>query len=133
MPKKICLKSVNGSMRDFPSLYQFCNGDLNKFVLLLRKGVYPHEYMDSWGRFNETSLLDKKDFYSELNKKDITHKDYEHYQKVWEVFEIKNLVSIMTCMFKMIHYCLQMYLKTLETNLWKYMNLILLIFYLHQD
>ena len=120
-------------MRDFPSLYQFCNGDLNKFALLLRKGVYPHEYMDSWGRFNETSLLDKKDFYSELNKKDITHKDYEHYQKVWEVFEIKNLVSIMTCMFKMIHYCLQMYLKTLETNLWKYMNLILLIFYLHQD
>ena len=120
-------------MRDFPSLYQFCNGDLNKFVLLLRKGVYPYEYMDSWERFNETSLLDKKDFYSEVNKKDITHKDYEHYQKVWEVFEIKNLVSIMACMFKMIHYCLQMYLKTLETNLLKYMNLILLIFYLHQD
>ena len=36
------------------------NGDLNKFVLLLRKGVYPYEYMDSWERFNETSLPDKK-------------------------------------------------------------------------
>ena len=27
----------------FPNTYQFCNGDLNKFTLLLRKGVYPHE------------------------------------------------------------------------------------------
>ena len=59
----------------FPNTYQFCNGDLNKFVLLLRKGVYPHEYMDSWGRFNETSLPSKKDFYSELTLEDIADKD----------------------------------------------------------
>ena len=37
-------------------------------------------------------------------------------------------VIIMTCMFKVIHYSLQMYLKTLETNVLKYMNLTLLIF-----
>ena len=43
-------------------LHQFCNGDLNKFVLLLRKGVYPYEYMDSWERFDEESLLDEKSF-----------------------------------------------------------------------
>ena len=36
--------------------YEFCNGDLNKFVLLLRKGVYPYEYMDNWERFDETSF-----------------------------------------------------------------------------
>ena len=47
--------------------------------------------MDSWERFDETSLPDKKAFYSELNLEDITDKDYEHAQKVWEVFEIKNL------------------------------------------
>ena len=29
----------------FPNIYQFCNDDLNKFVLLLRKGVYPYEYI----------------------------------------------------------------------------------------
>ena len=46
--------------------------------------------MDSWERFNETSLPDKKAFYSELNLEDITDKDYEHAQKVWEVFGIKN-------------------------------------------
>ena len=60
----------------------FCNGDLNKFLLLLRKGVYPYEYMDSWERFNETSLPPKKDFYSELILEDISDKDFLHAQKV---------------------------------------------------
>ena len=47
--------------------------------------------MDSWERFNETSLPTKKPFYSELNLEDISDKDYFHVQKVWDVFEIKNL------------------------------------------
>ena len=36
-------------------MHKFCNGDLNKFAMLLRKVVYPYEYMDSWKRFNKTS------------------------------------------------------------------------------
>ena len=47
-------------IKKFPNTYQFCNNDLNKFTLLLRKGVYPYEYMDSWEKFDETSILDKK-------------------------------------------------------------------------
>ena len=35
-------KSINGLIEKFPSVYQFCVGDLNKFVLLLRKGVYSY-------------------------------------------------------------------------------------------
>ena len=37
----------------FPNTYQLCNKDLNKFALLLRKGVYPYEYVDNYERFNE--------------------------------------------------------------------------------
>ena len=47
--------------------------------------------MDSWEKFSEKSLANKESFYSELNKEDITYKDYAHAQKMWEVFEIKNL------------------------------------------
>ena len=47
--------------------------------------------MDSWERFNETKFPDKKFFYSELNLEDITDEDYSHAQKVWDVFEIRNL------------------------------------------
>ena len=46
----------------FFNTYQLCNKDLNKFALLLRKGVYPYEYMDSWKRFKEESLPDKESF-----------------------------------------------------------------------
>ena len=60
----------------FTNTYEFSNEDLNKFILLLRKGVYPYEYMDSWQRFDETSLPDKEDFYSNLNMEDITDVDY---------------------------------------------------------
>ena len=56
---------------------------LNKFDLLLRKCVYPYEYMDSWKRFNEI-LPPKKDFYGKLNLEDVTDKDYNHAQKVFE-------------------------------------------------
>ena len=87
----ISAKSVDDLIKKFPITYKFCNGNLNKFVLLLRKGVYPYEYMDSWERFNETSLPPKKSFYSELNLEDISDKDYLHAQKVWDVFEIRNL------------------------------------------
>ena len=57
----------------------------------MRKGVDPYEYMESWERFDKTSLPNKKTFYGELNLKDLTDKDYEQAQKVWEVFEIKDL------------------------------------------
>ena len=61
--------------------------------MLLRKVAYPYEDIDSWEKFNETPLPDKKDFYSEFDLEDITDKDYAHAQKIWEVFELKNHVE----------------------------------------
>ena len=49
-------RSIKGLIKKFPSVYQF--------VLLLRKGVYPYEYMDSWEKFDKTSLPPKEAFYS---------------------------------------------------------------------
>ena len=72
----------------FANIYEFCNGDLNKFILLLRKGVYPYEYMDGRERFNETSLSDKEAFCSNLNIKDIADVGYKHAKIV-----LKNLIN----------------------------------------
>ena len=76
---------------DKPNTYQLCNKNHNKYDLLLRKCVYPYEYMDYWKRSEEESLPDKEPFYSEINNEHITDEDYEHAQKVWCTFNIKNL------------------------------------------
>ena len=47
--------------------------------------------MDSWERFNETSLPDKKALYRELYLEDITDEDYTHARKVFEELKLKNL------------------------------------------
>ena len=78
-------------IKKFKNTYSFCNNDLNKFILLLRKGVYPYEYMDSWEKFNETSLPSKEDFYSNLNMEDIDDIDYRHGNNVFEGFKLENL------------------------------------------
>ena len=44
-------KILNG--KNFPTLNKFCNDDLDNFFLLLRKYIYPYEYMDSWETFKE--------------------------------------------------------------------------------
>ena len=82
---------LNKLIEKFPTTYQFCNKDLDQFLLLLRKGVYPYEYMDNWKRFNETKVPPKESIYSELNLEYITDKDYTHAQKVWNTFNIKSL------------------------------------------
>ena len=59
--------------------------------LLLRKGIYMYEYMNSFERFNETNLPPKENFFSSLNQTNITDEDYEHAKIVWKKFNISNL------------------------------------------
>ena len=59
--------------------------------MLLTKGAYPFEYMDDWEKFNETSLPEKEEFYSNLIIEDITDADYIHAKRVSKDFEIKKL------------------------------------------
>ena len=58
--------------------------------LLIRKAVYPYEYMDSWDKFKgELPSIDK--FYSKLNMSGISKEDYQHAKNVWDKFELKNM------------------------------------------
>ena len=88
--KKPYTKLTNESIRNFATLYKFCNSDLDKFFLLLRKGIYLYEYMDSREGFDENTILPKEAFYSKLKLEGIIDAYNEHVKKVWEAFEIKN-------------------------------------------
>ena len=72
-------------------------------MLLLRKCVYPYEYIDDWKKCNETSSPEKEVFYSHLDMEDITYADYQHPKRVCKDFDIKKLGEYHD--FKVILYC----------------------------
>ena len=85
--KKNYEKDFNKELiKRFANMYSFCSKDLNKFVLLLRKGVYPYEYMDNWERFDETSFPDKESFYSSVHIENFDDIDYRHGNNVFKKF-----------------------------------------------
>ena len=61
-----------------------------KFHLMIRKGIYPYEYLDSCKKSEEASLPPKDAFYSRLNMKGSSDQDYKHAQQVWNTVEKKS-------------------------------------------
>ena len=66
-----------------------CKKDMNKFMLMIRKGVYPYECMNSWGKLKEKKLPPIENFDNALTQESITKKDHNHANKVWNEFNIK--------------------------------------------
>ena len=58
-----------------------------KLNMMKQKGVYPYDYMDSFGKFNEKQLHKKEDFYSISNNEHITDDDYNRAKNIWNKFE----------------------------------------------
>ena len=66
--------SSNLKIDQFVNLKKYYSG--NQLSLLLRKGVYPCDYVDCLKKFDETSLPPKEAFYSKLTGGGITDEDY---------------------------------------------------------
>ena len=77
--------------KKFKNTFKFSNNEINQFILLLRKSVYHFEYMDDWEKFNETTLPEKEELYSNLNVEEITDTDNMHGKRVCKDSQIKNL------------------------------------------
>ena len=75
--------------KQFVNTYIYFNHDINKFILLLRKGFYPYKSMHDQERFSETTSPDKENFYSHLNMEDIT--DADQTKIFCKDFQINNL------------------------------------------
>ena len=92
---KTCTKrskqSIQSLKNNFPSTFCLINGNIDKFILLLKKGVYPYEYMNDWKKFEEPELPSHNEIYSNLYLKNISKEDFKHAQNVWKTFNIKSL------------------------------------------
>ena len=62
-----------------------------KIDLVSRKGIYPYEFMDDFEKFKKQSLPKKTSFFSRLKQEKISDEDFEHAQRVWKEFELKNM------------------------------------------
>ena len=65
--------------------------DPTKQDLLLRKGVYPYDYVDSPTKLTETALPPQAAFYSILNQEAISAEDYAHAENIWRVFQCRTM------------------------------------------
>ena len=63
----------------------------DKTNLILRKGIYPYEYIDSFDKLDELQLAPIEKFYSALTDNSVSPSDYEHAENVWNEFNCKTL------------------------------------------
>ena len=70
---------------------KFIATEAREFRRLLRKWVYPYDYMDRWEKLDEQQLPTKEAFHSKLSYSDISDEDYEHAQNVLRTFNIHTM------------------------------------------
>ena len=67
------------------------SGNEDSIDLLLRKGVYPYEYVTDESKFEDTSLPAQEHFYNKLVETHVSDEDYTHAHNVWTSFGIQTL------------------------------------------
>ena len=82
---------VNNLAMGGHTFWGFENYNCNQRELLIRKGIYPYEYIDSRDKLKETSLPSIKRFYSNLNMSGVSNAECEHACNVWREFGIRNM------------------------------------------
>ena len=86
------LDKLSSYLTEFKHLKnEFGHLDEDTLKLLMRKGEFPYEYIDSFEKLQETQLPSKEAFYNKLNDTNISEKNYRHAQNFWSKFEYKTL------------------------------------------
>jgi len=85
-------KTIEDKRNVFKNIsHQFTDDE--QFELMIKKGIYPYDYIDNYNRLYETKLPSKEDFYSHLYDSNCSDEDYEQAKTVWAKFNCKNMMD----------------------------------------
>ena len=76
-----------------PLCGEFPGATNDQFDLIVRKQIYPYEYMNTWDGFLDTGLKPKDPFYNKLRGQAISVDEYAHAQKVFSTFGRKTILE----------------------------------------
>ena len=81
---------INSIKKRFPFLFQYFH---DKSLKLLRKGVYPYDYIDeNWeNKLKEKDLPNTEYFHSSLSHTKCSIKDYNYAKEIYNYFNCKNI------------------------------------------
>ena len=71
-------KLVSNLAADGMSKFKHLKTEFKSHELLIRKGVYPYDYVDSPEKLCDTRLPPREAFFSQLSQQDIMEQDYQH-------------------------------------------------------
>ena len=86
------LKSGKDKFQQLHAVFQNVTGD-EGIDMLLRKGVYPYDYMDSVEHFDERELPACEAFINRLTNRECIEADYSHAQNVWHKFKSERFLD----------------------------------------
>lgn len=92
MPESLDKLASNLAEEDFHSVKSLFS-DPYQFTLMVRKGVLPYEFLDSFDRLDDNTLPPIDAFFNTLNNKKCSDEDYYHARKVWETFNCSTVKS----------------------------------------
>ena len=117
------LSSLVQQMCASNSTFSMLDGMINcqeQKKLLLRKGVYPYGYATSIEKLKHTtSLPPPSAFKNDLDGSDISEEDYKHAQRVWDAFQMKNMIDYTFIYLQSDVRLLAQAMMELRDNIWK--------------
>ena len=77
----------------FPRTYEYIVETFGEehLELLMRKGVFPYDYLRDWSVLEETSLPPESAFFNTLTNQPISSEDFQHARDVWDKLGFVNL------------------------------------------
>lgn len=85
-------KSTDELRKVFKNVSDEYKNDI-QFNEMLKKGIYPYDYITNYDVLNEDKLPSITAFHSKLNNSKCNQKDYQQAVKVWELFKCNTLMD----------------------------------------